>query len=93
MHMRIRYDFKDNIGVSRQTYGTVSGENVRIVIDKENFKFEIVNHDGKAIVSGGNTSGNYAVLLRQAKKALMYLGYDFSKEERDRDYGVIKRPV
>lgn len=92
MHMRIRYDFKDNIGVSRQTYGTASGESVRIVIDKENFKFEIVNHDGKAVVAGGNTS-NYGVLLRQAKRALKYLGYDFSTEERDRDYGVIKRTV
>lgn len=87
MHMRIRYDFDGHIGISRQTYGTASGENVRVVIDRENFKFEIVNHDGKAIVSGGNTK-NYIVLLRQAKKALVALGYGFSVEERDRDYGV-----
>lgn len=87
MHMRIRYDFDGHIGISRQTYGTASGENVRVVIDRENFKFEIVNHDGKAIVSGGNTK-NYIVLLRQAKKALVALGYGFSTEERDRDYGV-----
>lgn len=89
MRMRIRYDFDGHIGISRHTYGTAGGEHVRIVIDKQAFKFEIVNHDGKAIVSGGSTkTGNYAVLLRQAKRALMHLGCDFSHEERDRDYGV-----
>lgn len=89
MHTRIKYTFEGPIGISRQTYGTTSGENVRIVVDKQNFTFEIVNPDGKAIVSGGGVS-NYAVLLRKAKKALVALGYDFSLEERDRDYGVVK---
>jgi hypothetical protein len=92
MQMRIRYDFDGPIGISRQTYGTVSGEYVRIVIDKENFKFEIVNHDGKAIVSGGDTS-NYIVLLRQAKRALMRLGCDFSNEERNRNFGLVNKRV
>lgn len=92
MHMRIRYDFEGHIGISRQTYGTVSGENVRIVIDRQNFKFEIINHEAKAIVAGGNTK-NYIVLLRQAKKALIHLGVVFSNEERDRNYGVVKKDV
>lgn len=90
MHMRIRYDFDGAIGISRQTYGTVSGENVRVVVDKENFKFEIVNPEGKAVVVGGNTK-NYIVLLRQAKKALIHLGCSFADEERDRDYGLVKK--
>jgi len=90
MHQRIRYDFEGAIGISRQTYGTTSGENVRIVIDRENFTFEIVNHDGKALVQGGNTK-NYIVLLRQAKKALIHLGYNFATEERDRNYGIVKK--
>ena len=92
MKMRIRYDFEGPIGVSRQTYGTVSGENVRLVVDKVNFKFEIVNPDGKAIVSGGRTK-NYIVLLRQAKRALELLGCDFDTEERDRDFGIVKKEV
>lgn len=90
MQMRIRYDFDGPIGVSRQTYGTATGENVRVVVDKQNYKYEIVNTDGKAIVSGGNTK-NYIVLLRQAKKALMSLGYTFADEERNRDYGLVSK--
>lgn len=90
MSMRIRYDFEGHIGISRQTYGTVSGENVRIVVDKANHKFEIINHEAKAIVTGGNTK-NYIVLLRQAKKALIHLGVVFSSEERNRDYGIVKK--
>jgi hypothetical protein len=96
MGMRIRYNFKDdtgmetNLGISRQTYTTASGEYVRVVVDKENFKFEIVNNDGKAIVSGGDTK-NYIVLLRQAKRALEGLGAAFATEERNRDYGIVKK--
>lgn len=89
MRMRVRYDYDGNIGVSRQTYGTASGS-VRIVIDKENFKFEIVDSDGKALVSGGNTQ-NFIVLLRQAKRALEHLGCTFDTEERDRDFGIRAR--
>lgn len=90
MSMRIRYDFNGAIGISRNTYGTTSGENVRVVIDKENFKFEIVNSDGKAVVSGGATR-NYIVLLRQAKRALEYLGCGFHTEERNRDFGLVSK--
>jgi hypothetical protein len=91
MQMRIRYDFDGPIGVSRNTYGTANG-NVRVVVDKDNFKFEIVDHDGKAVVTGGNTK-NYIVLLRQAKKALIALGYGFNKEDRNRDYGLVRKKI
>lgn len=92
MQMRIRYEFEGPIGISRATYGTASGENVKVVIDKENFTFEIVNSDGKAIVSGGKTK-NYIVLLRQAKRALMRLGCTFNTEDRNRDYGIIRKRI
>lgn len=92
MAKRIRYDFDGAIGISRQTYGTKGGQSVRIVIDKENFKFELVNHNGQALVSGGKSSaGNYIVLLRQAKRALINLGCDFTDEERNRDFGLVKK--
>lgn len=96
MNMRIRYNFKDKtgldtpIGVSRQTYLTASGDYVRVVIDKEAFKFEIITNEGVAVVSGGNTK-NYIVLLRQAKRALEQLGIQFSTEERNRDYGIVRK--
>lgn len=90
MNSRIRYDFDEHIGVSRMTYGTRSGDNVRVVVDTQNFKFEIVNTRNEVIVSGGNTK-NYIVLLRQAKRALMALGCLFQDEERDRDYGVVRK--
>lgn len=90
MHTRIKYNFEGPIGISRQTYGTTSGENVRIVVDKENFTFEIVNPDGKALVQGGGVT-NYGVLLRKAKKALVSLGYDFAVEDRDRNYGIVSK--
>jgi len=89
MTSRIRYDFDQNIGISRLTYGTRSGENVRVVVDTQNFKFEIVNVRNEVIVAGGNTK-NYIVLLRQAKRALVALGCLFENEERDRDFGVRK---
>ncbi len=90
MTSRIRYDFDQHIGVSRSTYGTRSGENVRIVVDTQGFKFEIVNTRNEVIVAGGNTK-NYIVLLRQAKRALIALGCMFENEERNRNYGIVKK--
>lgn len=89
MNTRIKYLFEGTIGISRQVYGTKNG-NARVIIDKENFTFEIVDTDNKPIVQGGKTK-NYAVLLRQAKRALVALGCDFAPEDRDRDYGVIRK--
>ena len=89
MHMRIRYDYSKGdgtIGMSRQVYNTPAGD-VIIVIDKKNMTFEIVNTEHKALVSGGGTK-NFIVLLRQAKRALVRLGYQFNGEERDRDFGI-----
>jgi len=90
MRMRIRYDFEGPIGISRQTYSTANGNSVRVVVDKDNYKFEIVDHNGQALVSGGSTQ-NYIVLLRQAKRALVHLGCDFQTEDRDRDYGLVRK--
>lgn len=90
MSKRIRYDFTNNIGISKQIYTIGNGDQVRVVIDKANFKFEIVNNAGEAVQAGGNTK-NYIVLLRQAKTALERLGCTFLVEERDRDYGLVSK--
>ena len=89
MRTRIKYVYEGPIGISRQQF-RVKGKKVHVVVDVENFTFEIVDQDGKALATGGNTY-NRAVLLRQAKRALTRLGYEFHKEERDRDYGVIRK--
>lgn len=90
MTKRIRYDFTANIGISKQVYKIGNGDQVRVVVDKENFRFEIVNNNGEAVQAGGNTK-NYIVLLRQAKTALERLGCTFSTEQRDRDYGLVSK--
>lgn len=89
MGTRIKYNFEGPIGISRQSFH-VNGRDLRIVINKEDFNFEIVDNEGMAVVEGGNTK-NYNVLLRQAKRALTKLGYEFNVESRNRDYGVIRK--
>ena len=89
MSFRIKYKYEGPIGISRQSF-KVNGEDLRIVINKDDFKFEIVDKEGTAKVSGGNTQ-NYHVLLRQAKRALAKLGFEFNTESRNRDYGLVKK--
>lgn len=89
MSTRIKYNFEGPIGISRQSFN-IDGKDVRIVINKDDFNFEIVDNEGQALVEGGNTK-NYNVLLRQAKRALTKLGYDFNVETRNRNYGVIRK--
>lgn len=89
MSTRIKYKYEGPIGISRQIF-KVNGQDLRIVINKEDFNFEIVNNEGQAVVEGGNTQ-NYNVLLRQAKRALEKLGYRFHVEKRNRDYGLVKK--
>jgi len=92
MNTRIKYNYDGHIGISRQTFKVDNGQDVRIVINKEDFKFEIVDDEGRTLIEGGNTS-NYNVLLRQAKRALVKLGHEFGVEKRDRDYGLVKKEV
>ena len=89
MSVRIKYKYEGPIGISRQSF-KVNGEYLRIVINKSEFKFEIVNNEGTSKAEGGNTK-NYNVLLRQAKRALEKLGYEFRAETRNRDYGLVKK--
>lgn len=92
MRMRLSYDYKDggHIGMSRQSFGIKDGGSVKVVIDRQNFEFEIVNHKGEVLASGGETK-NYIVLLRKVKRALANLGVDFTQEERNRDFGIVKK--
>lgn len=89
MSTRIKYNYEGPIGISRQSF-KVDGKQLRIVINKDEFKYDIVDSDGNTVDSGGDTK-NYNVLLRQAKRALTKLGYDFHVETRNRDYGVVKK--
>jgi len=89
MHTRIKYNFDGPIGISRQSF-KVEGQDLRIVVNRDDFYFEIVDTEGNSVKKGCNTK-NYAVLLRQAKRALAKLGYEFGVEKRDRDYGVIRK--
>jgi len=89
MYTRIKYEFNGPIGISRQSF-RIKGKDVRIVINKDDFYFELVDVNGDVVVKGGNTK-NYAVLLRQAKRTLGKLGCKFDTETRDRDYGVVRK--
>lgn len=89
MGTRIKYNFEGPIGISRQVF-RVNGKELRIVINREDFNFEIVDSEGLAVAEGGNTK-NYNVLLRQAKRALEKMGYEFNVETRNRNYGVIRK--
>lgn len=92
MHTRVKYVFEGNgpIGYSKQYFKITGGKQVQVWIDKQNFTFQVQDQDGNVLEIGGNTK-NYAVLLRQAKRAVKNLGYDFGDEERNRDYGLVKK--
>jgi len=85
--IKFQYDTKKladaTYGTSRQSFN-IDGEQVRLFVHFKDFYFEVIKNDGTAIAKGGNTR-NRAVLLRQAKRTLVKLGYEFSNETRNRD--------
>ena len=82
MTKRIKYEYMGKIGVSRQVFN-VLGIDVRVYLDTEEFKFELVDDNGIAIFKGGNSKkGNLHVLKRQVKKALEDFGIEFETEKR-----------
>ena len=91
MNTRIKYEYVGPIGISRQTFN-VNGREVKLVIDKDEFSFKIVDNDGYSLLEGGNTN-NYNVLLRQAKRALTKMGCKFNEENRNRNYGITNPSV
>ncbi len=90
MSVRIKFEYntdkmKDaDYGMSRQKFTDNKGQQVRLFVHFKEFYFEIVDDEGNALVKGGKTK-NRAVLLRQAKKALVNLGCTFKKELRHRE--------
>lgn len=82
MHTRIKYDYSGPVGISKQVFRH-NGLDLRVVINVEEFYFEIVTNDGQPVVKGGNTK-NVAVLKRQAKRALVKYGYEFGSETRNK---------
>ena len=71
-------------GVNRQPLFIKNNKEVDLYIDFTDFYFEILEKDGSLITKGGKTK-NRAVLLRQAKRALVKLGCTFKKELRHRE--------
>ena len=82
MATRIKYEYDGPIGISKQVFH-IKGKECRVVVHKEDFYFEIVDQDNNALIKGGNTT-NWIVLLRQAKRALEKLGFEFGTEKRNR---------
>lgn len=91
--MRLSYNWTGHIGQSRQTFATNGGVFVKVVVDKLNGQYEIVNQRNEVIVSGGDGTKNYIVLLRKIKRALDDLGVELVKEERNRDYGLVRKKI
>lgn len=85
--IRFKYDTKKladaTYGTSRQSFN-LNGEDVRLFVHFKDFYYEVIRNDGTAVATGGNTK-NRAVLLRQAKNALVKLGCKFDEETRDRN--------
>ena len=73
MHTRIKYTYNGPVGTSKQVFH-VNGVDVIVMLYTDDFYFEIVNSDGAVLMKGGNTK-NVAVLKKQAKRALIKLGY------------------
>lgn len=92
MNTRIKFHYdtdkmKDaSYGTSRQSF-LINGKEVRLFVHFKDFYFEVIDNDGNALAKGGKTK-NRAVLLRQAKRALVKLGCTFSNETRDRGVNI-----
>lgn len=97
MNKRIRYVCEDklypHIVKSKQAFTIGDGAQVKVAVNKETFKFEIVNAANNELIEAGGNTDNYIVLLRQAKTALKRLGVALDTEERNRNYGPPKKEV
>lgn len=85
MQTRIKYNFDETgvLGESRQIF-KVNGREVKVYLLMDNLKYQIRdNSTGDVLKEGGNTK-NRAVLLKQAKKGLSDLGFNFGEEKRNR---------
>lgn len=85
--IKFKYDTKKledaTYGFSKQVF-RVNGKEVRLFVHFKEFYFEVIDNDEKVIEKGGQTK-NRAVLLRQAKRALVNLGVIFGDETRNRE--------
>lgn len=82
MHTRIKYENQgDGLYSSRQLFA-VNDKECIVMLDYNNFKFEIIDIKTKECVVLGGKTKNKAVLKRQAKRALKKLGYEFNAETR-----------
>lgn len=84
MKTRIRYNSDNNLLISRQTFTGSNYTPYRIVLDKENLSYKIMNAATDEIVTTGGNTKNLTVLKSKAKNALVSLGVEFDTETRDR---------
>jgi hypothetical protein len=93
MQSRIRYEYSDElpgVGVSKQRF-VINGKHHLVVLNTEEMYFEIQDLEGNVIHKGGDDITNLHVLKRHVKRALMRHGCVFKTEERNRDYGLVKK--
>lgn len=95
MKTRIRYKDhtkRENVVESTTTFMSSStGARYLIRLDLNNYTYEIKNIRSELLYRGGDNINNLNVLKRTAKKRLESLGVKFSKEDRDRTFGLCKK--
>lgn len=93
MQSRIRYEYSKElpgVGVSKQRFVIDSKHHIVLIHTNEMY-FEVQDLEGTVVFKGGDGITNLHVLKRHVKRALMRLGCVFKTEERDRDYGLVKK--
>jgi len=82
---RIRYTKAGVNLVSRQAFQVNETTSVKVVLNSETMKYDIVDatDESNVLASGGNTK-NLSVLKIQAKRNLKAMGLEFNTESRNR---------
>lgn len=91
MTQRIRYIKKDNKLISLHDVVSKKGSKYQITIDLENMNYVIKNTLSHRKYAGGKDINNLNVLKRKIKAHLKYLGVEFSKEKRNRCFGLVPK--
>ena len=91
MIQRIRYVKKDKLLVSRDSIISKKGSSYIVQINLETMTYLIRNQLSLRKYEGGEGINNLHVLKRNIKKHLEHLGCVFSKEKRNRTFGVVKK--
>ena len=91
MIQRIRYVKKDKLLVSRDSIISKKGSSYIVQINLETMTYLIRNQLSLRKYEGGEGINNLHVLKRNIKKHLEHLGCVFSKEKRNRTFGICEK--